>query len=73
MYSGLVTARVVDWGSKSERTAVVLEMGDRSFVLRRLDGNPFADPVLDRLVGQRLSFDGVPHGNVLIVSSWKAL
>ena len=57
-------------GSKSEHDAVVLATTSGEFVLRRLGGNPFADPEIDALVGRSLRFTGELRGSTLIVSSW---
>ncbi len=57
-------------GSKSEREAVCLQTAEGVLVLRRAGGNPFADDVLDGLVGATLEMEGVRRGDLLIVSSW---
>ena len=48
-YSGRVTRKPVAGGSKSARQAVVLATDAGDYILRRLGGNPFQDPELDRL------------------------
>ena len=68
---GLVTKRQLDLGTKSERIAIVVQTDDGAWlILRRRNGNPFSDPILDNLVGQRLAFEGVFDGNLFIVSDW---
>jgi hypothetical protein len=52
--TGLLERRRVFAGSKSERDAVVLTTADRSFIVRRTEGNPFRDEVLDSLVGRKV-------------------
>lgn len=56
--SGLVEKRVVARGSKSERLAVVLITPDGEYILRRPQGNPFVDPVLETYVGRHVSCEG---------------
>ena len=69
-YVGTVQRKRVAAGSKSEHDAVVLATTSGEFVLRRLGGNPFADPEIDALVGRSLRFTGELRGSTLIVSSW---
>ena len=45
-------------GSKSEHHAICLETDADSFILKRLGGNPFNDPVLNDLVGQEVIATG---------------
>ena len=45
-------------GTKSERSTVVLVAPDGEFILRRAQGNPFVDDVLESLVGQHVSCEG---------------
>jgi hypothetical protein len=70
---GIVTQAVVSPGSKSERQAVVLDTDDQRYVLRRPDGNPFKDTVLDSLVGKRLRAVGDVHGSNFILTDWSEL
>jgi hypothetical protein len=70
-YRGLVVKKPFGVGSKSEHDAVKLVTDSREYVLRRQDGNPFSDPVLDALVGQTIECDGIVHGYTLIMSSWR--
>ena len=67
---GEVVRRLVGAGSKSERDAVVLDTPERSYVLRRREGNPFADPVLDELVGQRLRLVGSALDTTFVIDRW---
>jgi hypothetical protein len=68
--SGRVSRQVVAPGSKSEREAVVLDTEDMQYVLRRMGGNPFADPQLDDLVGKTVRAVGEVHGPDFIMSEW---
>jgi hypothetical protein len=69
-YSGQVKKEVVAKGSKSEHRAVLLDTGKVQYILRRLGGNAFSDPVLDKLVGKTISAVGNVTGNTLIMSEW---
>ena len=57
-------------GSKSERQAMFLATKDGTYVLRRRGGNPFFDPVLERLVGKTIHCKGILTEHTLIISSW---
>jgi hypothetical protein len=70
-FRGLVSRHTVAEGSKSERDAVVLVTEGGELTLRRMGGNPFADPELDALVGRRLRFTGTVRGTTLIVRDWR--
>jgi hypothetical protein len=72
-FEGLVVKKRIAVGSKSERDAVVLETRDAELVLRRKGGNAFSDPVLDQLVGTRISGEGRRTGYTLILDEWRPL
>lgn len=72
-WRGEVLQHRVARGSKSERAAVLLRMGEREYVLRRLEGNPFNDPVLKDLVGKTIECEGTIHDYTLIMSSWRVV
>lgn len=64
-FTGMVKKQVVNKGSKSEHEAVVLDTGDGHPVkLRIMGNNPFSDPALDKLVGMRVTFNGVAGSGV---------
>jgi hypothetical protein len=56
---GQVERRVVAKGTRSERSAVVLVAPSGEFILRRAQGNPFVDDVLESLVGRQVACEGV--------------
>jgi hypothetical protein len=60
-------------GSKSDRDAVMLVVGDEELVLRRFGGNAFCDDVLDKLVGHRIRGMGQRIGCTLILHEWVEL
>ena len=68
--SGRVIKEVVSKGSKSEHAAVLLDTGKKKYVLRRVGGNPFKDPALDKLVGKSISVVGNVAGQTLLMSEW---
>ena len=67
---GKVIREVVGKGSKSERSSVMLDTGDKKYVLRRMGGNPYSDPDLDKLVGKDIEAEGNVTGYTLIMSDW---
>lgn len=69
--TGRVIKKKIGIGSKSERRAVCLVTGDREYVLRRKDGNPFYDPKLEKLVGKEIRAVGdTVGGYTLLMSQW---
>lgn len=70
-YRGTVKKRKFAESSKSEHQAVMLDTGKAEYKLRRIGGNPFADVVLDDLVGCEVECVGVQRGTLLIIQSWK--
>jgi hypothetical protein len=60
------------WGgeSKSAHEAVVLLTPEGALKLRRVGGNPFADPELDRLVGKEIQVEGEVRQNQLVMANW---
>ena len=69
---GKVIRRPFGQGSKSAHDAVMLSTPDGTYRLRRMEGNPFSDPELDKLVGQDIVADGVLHEGTMIMKSWEA-
>lgn len=68
---GRVTKHLASRGSKSERQAIFLETKDGSYVLRRQGGHPFADKVLDGLVGKTIHCKGILTEHTLIMTEWR--
>jgi hypothetical protein len=69
-YEGQVIRKRHAAGSKSDRDAVMLDVGDEELVLRRFGGNAFSDDVLDKLVGHRIRGVGQRVGCTLILRDW---
>lgn len=67
---GKVIRKQLAVGSKSERSAVVLQSDGEEYVLRIQDGNPFHDPRLDDLVGKNIRASGLMHGNTFVMQDW---
>jgi hypothetical protein len=72
-FVGKVTSGPFGKGSKSEHTAVYLETAQGRFVLRREQGNPFNDPVLQAMVGKTVRCEGELEDYVLLASECKVL
>ena len=68
---GRVIKHLASRGSKSERQKIFLETKDGSYVLRRHGGHPFADKVLDELVGKTIHVSGILTEHTLIMSEWR--
>ena len=69
--TGDVVKKTFAEGSKSEHQAVMLIVDGKEWRLKRLGGNPFQDPELDKLVGKRIRCDAMPHENTLILKTWE--
>lgn len=67
---GLVQRKRVAVGSKSEHDAIVLKTSRGEWTLRRVGGNPFSDPELNRLVGLVIECEGAQHQQYFIMSKW---
>jgi hypothetical protein len=70
-YRGQVVRKTVARGSKSEHEGVVLITDADELKLRRVGGNPFSDPVLERLVGKTIECDGEARDGTLVLTSWR--
>jgi hypothetical protein len=69
-FTGRVERARVGRGTKSEHTAVVLRVGDRTLRLRRRGENAYDDAVLAGLVGRTIRCEGTIHGHALILDRW---
>lgn len=56
--TGKVVIKKFGKGSKSEHKGVYIETDKGTFMLRRMGGNPFHDPVLLKLVGKTITATG---------------
>jgi hypothetical protein len=71
---GTVTQRTFAKGSKSERPGVFLDTdAGESFLLQRLEANPFRDPELEDLIGQRIEATGSKRAYAFILKTWRKL
>ena len=67
--TGTVIEKVFGAGSKSEHNAVYLQTADGDYPLRRAGGNPFSDPELTRLIGEKVTATGRLAQNLFVASS----
>ena len=70
---GKVVQKKFAQGSKSEHDAMYLETDQGSFVLRRLGGNPFSDPVLKKLVGKKITATGILNKSLFLATDVKLI
>ncbi|HRQ51843.1 MAG TPA: hypothetical protein PLR74_14950 [Agriterribacter sp.] len=64
--SGKVVIKKIAEGSKSERNAVLLQTGNKSYILRKIGGNPFHDPSLEILKGKHITVRGMLSRNLFL-------
>lgn len=69
--TGKVVERKFAAGSKSEHDAVFLETEQGAFQLRRVGGNPFVDPVLQKLIGKKVMATGTLHQSLFLATEVK--
>ncbi len=69
-FRGTVVRRKYGAGTKSEHDAVMLVTDDAAYRLRRVGGNPFRDPDLDQMVGQKIVCEGTLHQGTVLMTSW---
>ena len=67
---GRVIKKKVAASSKSERDAVLVQTDRGEYILRRVGGHPFHDPVLEELVGKYVRFRGTLHGSTLVFKDY---
>ncbi|HEX8312710.1 MAG TPA: hypothetical protein VF614_15415 [Chthoniobacteraceae bacterium] len=73
-FTGTVVRKSFAAGSKSEHSAVFLTTGACDYKLERVDGNPFHDPELEKLVGKRVEVTGqLLAGHTLRIGSFAIL
>jgi hypothetical protein len=63
---GKVIQQTFAENSKSEHIAVYLQTREATYQLRRLGGNAFSDPVLNKLVGKNITATGVLTGELFL-------
>ncbi len=57
--TGKVVKKTFGKGSKSDHEAVYIETEKGDYRLRRKGGNPFHDPVLQKLIGKEITATGI--------------
>ena len=69
--SGKVVMKQTSEGSKSERNAVLLQTESKSYVLRKMGGNPFKDTSLEMLKGKSVTATGILDRNLFLAKEIK--
>ena len=69
--SGKVVMKKTSEGSKSERNAVLLQTENKSYILRKLGGNPFKDASLEILAGKSITATGILDRNLFLAKEIK--
>lgn len=72
-FHGTVSRQQFAPASKSEHAAVVLLTSEGPLKLRRIGGNPFKDPELEKLVGREIRGEGEVHAGQLMLSDWEVV
>ena len=71
--TGKVVVKKFSPGSKSEHDAVCLETENASYVLRKVGGNPFHDPSLEKLKGKTVTAKGIISNYLFLASEIKTV
>lgn len=71
--TGIIEKGHIAAHSKSERDAVMIKTRKGRYILRRQQGNPFVDPVLEGLVGKRVRCRGNVAGGTFLMSTCDVL
>jgi hypothetical protein len=69
--SGKVVIKKTSLSSKSERNAVLLQTEDKSYVLRKMGGNPFKDTSLEIFAGKSITATGILDRNLFLAKEIK--
>lgn len=69
--SGKVVMKKTSEGSKSERNAVLLQTENKSYVLRKMGGNPFKDTSLEIFAGKSITATGILDRNLFLAKEIK--
>jgi len=64
--TGKVIQKIFGENSKSEHNAVFLQTDDATYQLRRLGGNAFSDPILNKLIGKNITATGILTGMLFL-------
>ena len=70
LFCGKVVKAPFAVGSKSEHEAIYLRSNRGKYVLRRVGGNAFYDPELQKLVGKTIRCHGIVTGYTLLITDW---
>ncbi|HEY5622250.1 MAG TPA: hypothetical protein VIV14_00720 [Gammaproteobacteria bacterium] len=69
-FSGTVVIEPIYEGSKSERMAVKLDIGDHKLLLRRVGIRSYRDEELEKLVGKTITCHGLERAGRLYVKDF---
>jgi hypothetical protein len=72
-FQGKVVRRSFAPGSKSEHEGIALQTAEGPLKLRRPEGNPFRDPVLENLVGREIVCEGDLHAGQILLRRWSVV
>lgn len=69
--TGKVVKKLFAKGSKSEHDAICIENEQGIYKLKRMGGNPFNDPELEKLIGKKVTATGVIDDHQFIATEIK--
>lgn len=69
--TGTVIEKEFGTGSKSEHRGIYLQTDEGDYQLRRVGGNPFSDPELKKLVGEKVRATGMLSQVLFLANSIK--
>ena len=69
--SGKVVMKKTSEGSKSERSAMLLQTESKSYILRKMGGNPFKDVSLEIFAGKNITATGILDRNLFLAKEIK--
>lgn len=57
----------------TDRKTVILDTGEKQYVLKRKGGDPIQDPIVDALIGKRISCEGTNYCNLVRMHTWEVI
>jgi len=70
---GKVVSSVIAKGSKSERQACILVVGNQRYILRKKGASAFIDDTFDPYVNKIIEVEGSSLGTTFIVENFKVI
>jgi hypothetical protein len=71
--TGILEYKSFGKGSKSEQEALGIDTEDGWFKLKRMGGNPFHDPELEKLAGKKIKATGTKDGYQFIATDLEVI